>query len=298
MKVLNFGSCNIDRVHTVDHVCRVGETIASQSVEIFPGGKGLNQSVALSRAGADAYHAGRIGKDGVFLKELLQENGVNTEYLSVGDALTGYAMIQVEKSGNNCIVLFAGSNRQVTETQVDRVLDDFAEGEYIVLQNEISCVPYIIDKAYKKGMKIVFNPSPFCEDLLKIDYRKIAYLIVNETEAAQFSGKQTEEEFLQFIKENYPNLHIVLTLGSRGSIYAYKDSYISQKATKVKAVDTTGAGDTFLGFFTAEIANGSTPETALLMASTASGIAVSRKGAATSIPTREEVVQEISRRRG
>ncbi len=293
MKVLNFGSCNIDRVHAVDHVCKVGETIASHGVEIFPGGKGLNQSVALSRAGANTYHAGCIGEDGSFLKELLQESGVNVEHLSVVDGLTGYAMIQVEKSGDNCIVLFGGANQRITEGQVDEALKGFARGDYLVLQNEINRLSYIVDKGYEKGMEIVLNPSPFRAELLEIDYRKIAYLIVNETEAFQLSRKDTVEEFVRFVRENYPHLRVVLTLGGEGSAYIDREEYVKQRAFKVDAVDTTGAGDTFLGYFTAEVMQGSTPKTALTIASVASSIAVSRKGASSSIPTREEVMRKI-----
>ncbi len=295
MKILNFGSCNIDKVHTVDHVCKAGETISSSNLEISPGGKGLNQSIALSRAGANVYHAGCIGKDGKFLKELLINNGVNVNYLNENESITGYAIIQVDKFGENCIIIYGGANHEITEEYIDRVLKNFNQGDFIILQNEISCLNYLINKAYERGLKIVLNPSPFNDNLINVDYNKISYLILNEIEAQIFSKKPTIKEFLLFIEKNYNDLHVVLTLGKNGCLYKYKNDYFTQPSFFTKVIDTTGAGDTFLGFFTAEILKGSSPKLAIKIASAAASIAISRKGAASAIPTRNEVLDIIDK---
>ena len=142
MKVLNFGSLNIDYVYDVDDFVKKGETISSKDLNVFCGGKGLNQSVALAKAGAEVYHAGMIGEDGKFLLDLLKEAGVNIDNVVIRDDIrTGNAIIQRNKSGDNCIILFSGANRSITKDYVDRVLSGFEKGDYIVLQNEISELP-------------------------------------------------------------------------------------------------------------------------------------------------------------
>lgn len=151
MKILNFGSLNIDYVYSVDHFVQKGETISSSQMNIFSGGKGLNQSVALGRAGAKVFHAGRIGKDGEFLVEQLKEAGVNTDLVVVDeDCSTGHAIIQNDAEGDNCILLYGGANQRITKEQIDAALEQFDAGDYLVLQNEISNLPYLMEKAQKK----------------------------------------------------------------------------------------------------------------------------------------------------
>lgn len=163
MKILNFGSLNIDYTYSVDHIVHPGETITSGSLEVFPGGKGLNQSIALARAGADVYHAGLIGEDGIFLRDLCRESGVKTGYIRETETRTGNAIIQVSEKGENCIILYPGANREQTEEYIDEVLKGFGEGDVLLLQNEINLLDYLISKGAEKGMKIVLNPSPFDE---------------------------------------------------------------------------------------------------------------------------------------
>ena len=136
MKVLCFGSLNIDYVYSVDHFVAKGETLASTGLEVFTGGKGLNQSIALAKAGAEVYHAGAIGPDGKFLLEAMDEAGVNTDYVSVlTTARTGNAIIQRDIEGDNCILLYGGTNQQMTESFIDSVLDHFGPGDVLVLQS-------------------------------------------------------------------------------------------------------------------------------------------------------------------
>ena len=293
MKILNFGSCNIDYVYTMDHIVRVGETLSTYKLETFAGGKGLNQSIAIARAGAKVYHAGCIGLDGEMLTDLLQSSGVDISYLEKVESKNGHAIIQVSAKGENSIFLYGGSNEMVTPALIDKVLSDFSEGDIILLQNEISSVKYIIDKAYEKKLCIIFNPSPFTEDIKNIDLGKLSYVLLNEVEASEFSHLDEPEASLSFFRENYPDLKVVLTLGARGCIYQDGDCRYRQPAFKVKAVDTTAAGDTFTGYFIEGISSGQDIKETLMTASAASAIAVSKMGAAPSIPLRAEVLAAI-----
>ena len=170
------------------------------------------------------------------------------------------------------------------------MLHNFSENDFLILQNEINGIPYIIEKAYKIGMKIVLNPSPFNERIKNIDFDKLSYLILNEHEAEALSGKNEKDDFVQWCRKNYSDLTVVLTRGKQGSVYFNKDVEITQDAYKVIAVDTTAAGDTFTGFFFACICKGEVPQNALKIASMASAISVTKKGAASSIPTIDEVL--------
>ena len=180
MKILNFGSLNIDYVYSLDHIVMAGETISSKGLNIFPGGKGLNQSVALARAGAQVYHAGCVGKDGQLLIDTLSGDGVDMTYLKVVDEKSGHAIIQVSGDGENSIVLYAGANNMISCEQVDDVLSGFSAGDILVLQNEINNLEYIIDKAYEIGMQIIFNCAPIKENVVALDFSKISCVILNE----------------------------------------------------------------------------------------------------------------------
>jgi len=330
MKILNFGSLNIDYVYKVDHHARSGETVIARSMERFCGGKGLNQSVSLRKAGADVFHAGCIGSDGDMLIRFLESCGVDTHLIDVVPGASGHAIIQVDEGGANCIVLHGGANQGVTSEHIDRVLCEFGKGDFVLLQNEVNRLDEIMSRAYDKGMVIALNPSPINDMIFRLPLEKVTYFILNEIEGKEISGKHDEEEILNELLARYPNSRIVLTLGSEGSIYgeghgsshegsvygeghgsshegfvygeghgsSHEGSihgkrqgspYIRQDAYKVEAVDTTAAGDTFTGYFLFSIMDGKTPEQALDMASKASAIAVSRLGAAPSIPTRQEV---------
>ncbi len=289
MKILNFGSCNIDYVYSVDHVVQDGETISAVSSEIFPGGKGLNQSISLARAGVLVYHAGIVGEDGQFLLDLMSESGVDTSMILRSKKKNGHAIIQLDKHGENAIFVFKGTNGDITKDYVDTVLSNFSNGDFLLIQNEINDIEYIIDNAYKKGIKVVLNPSPFSEKLKKIDLNKIAYLVLNKVESIGFFGSFETAIISNFIKEKYPSLKVVLTKGVNGCCFISNNKVCYCPAYKVNAVDTTAAGDTFTGYFVALTANGSRPEQALKIASVASALSVSQKGAATSIPDYNKV---------
>ena len=295
MRVLNFGSLNIDHVYLVDHFVRPGETISSQKLDYFLGGKGLNQSIALAKAGAEVYHAGKIGVDGDKLKEALDKYGVNTDYLGRSDGVNGHALIQVNQSGQNCIILFGGSNRTITEDYVDGVLEHFQSGDIVLIQNETSCISYIAEQCSKKGIKVAFNPSPISQDLLtSFPFQYVSLFMINEVEGKELTGKENSEEILNSLISKYPNSACILTLGKNGVIYQDKRNTYSYGVYEVPVVDTTAAGDTFTGFFLGCLARGYDVETCLKKASVASSLAVSKRGASASIPTMEEVTASES----
>ena len=160
MKVLCFGSANLDHVYKVDHFTAPGETQNCLEYAIKCGGKGVNQAIAMALAGNEAYFAGIIGNDGNMLKDALVKKGVNIDYLKISDRPTGHAIIEVDQSGQNHILLYGGTNKEIDFEYIDEVLSHFSTGDVIVLQNEINNVPYIIDRCYEKEMKIFFNAAP------------------------------------------------------------------------------------------------------------------------------------------
>ncbi|MEE0898636.1 MAG: PfkB family carbohydrate kinase [Acutalibacteraceae bacterium] len=290
MKILNFGSCNIDYVYSLEHIVNVGETETTHKLEVFPGGKGLNQSIAVAKAGAKICHAGCVGYDGEMLTDILSENGVDITYLKTVDSKNGHAVIQVSSKGENSIFLYPGSNEMITKDHIDAVLENFRTGDFLILQNEINDVDYIVEKAYKKGMCIILNPSPFNEKIRKINLSMLSYLVINEVELVGISGCSELEEGLATLKNRFPTLKIILTLGENGSVLYDGSKEIWQPSYKVNVVDTTSAGDTFLGYFVAELSKGKEYSQILKTASAASAITVSRKGAAPSIPNKDEVM--------
>ena len=293
MKVLNFGSLNLDLVYQMPHFIRAGETLSSTSFSKNVGGKGLNQSVALAKAGAEIYHAGLIGEDGEMLRAFLAENGVDTRFVRTIDQPSGHAVIQVEPAGNNCIFLYGGANQCVTEAFIQEALEPFGEGDFLVLQNEINSIDKIIEAAHAKGMQVVLNPSPIADNLKELPLEKISWFILNEIEGGELSGETDPDKILDKLVELYPHAQIVLTLGGDGSIYCGKGERIRQEVFKVQAVDTTAAGDTFTGFFFAAVADGVPAAEALRRASKASSISVTHPGAAASIPTLAEVLEAL-----
>lgn len=291
MKVLNFGSLNIDYVYKVKDFVRSGETISSIERNIFCGGKGLNQSIALSRAGVEVFHAGAIGSnDSDILKDMLKNSKVNTDYIVENQNVpTGHAIIQVNEAGENCIIIFGGANQTITKEQIDQTLSHFFRGDCLLLQNEISNNKYIIEQASELGMVIILNPSPMNERILELPMKKVNYLLLNEIEASDILGQPQSADLLEKLADKYPDTKIVLTLGEKGCRYINRSQKLSMKSYKVKAADSTGAGDTFTGYFIAGMIRGDNVEAALDMAAKAAAIAVTRAGAVASIPTIDEV---------
>jgi len=290
VKILCFGSLNVDYLYSVSHLVQPGETIRCKKLEVEPGGKGLNQAIAISKAGSYVYMAGAVSDSDNLVVEHCKNNGVNVDHIVSTPAETGHAIIQVSEEGQNCILLHGGANMQIQKCNIDKTFESFGEGDYLVLQNEINEVSYIMEKGRQKGMKIVFNPSPYNEAVANYPLDKIDVLILNEVEGAQFTGKKTQREILSQLSEMFPNLLIVLTLGEKGVILKDKNEEVMQEALKVTAVDTTGAGDTFTGYFVSLLSLNRSYRRCLEIAVKAAAIAVLSKGASVSIPKMEVVL--------
>lgn len=290
MKILNLGSLNVDRTYSVERFVQPKETIQALKYEEFCGGKGLNQSVALARAGAEVYHAGAIGADGKLLSDMLESSGVRTEYLQRLDEASGHAVIQVDQSGQNNIIICGGANRKIGKDYIAEVVSHFDAGDILLLQNEISNIAFAMEEAKKQGLKVAFNPSPIDDGVWECSLNLVDIFILNEVEGRLLAGIRSEEPdgIMAALKEKFPSSSFVLTLGDKGAYYFDRETQAFHDIYKVRAVDTTAAGDTFCGYFLAGLAEGMDMEENLARASAASALGVTRKGAAPSIPGRKE----------
>lgn len=289
MKILNLGSMNVDNVYAVDEFLLPGETKLSQGLNLFCGGKGLNQSIAAVRAGNEVWHAGLIGEDGGMLLDKLKENGVNTSLIRQVPGKGGHTVIQVNSHGQNCILLYGGTNRMLTEEIIDGIFDAFGSDGAVLLQNEINLLPYVIETAHKRGLPVFFNAAPMDEQVHQCNLDLVDWLIVNEVEGQQLAGDCREEDILPVLSQKYPSMNILLTLGSRGAVCLHQGKTYSIGVCAVKPVDTTAAGDTFSGYFMYGVLHGLTIPECLRLATVASALCVGRAGAADSVPRKAEV---------
>jgi ribokinase len=288
-RVLNFGSINVDHVYTVEHFVRPGETLNCQKYRQFAGGKGLNQSIALAQAGASVYHAGKVGAADTWLKTLMEDKGVDTRFVETINGPSGHAIIQVNSTGENTIVIVGGANQLMSESDVQRIVADFGPDDYVLVQNEVNAVSQIIRSAKAQGLTIVFNPAPMNPLVLNYPLELVDILVVNETEARSLTGEIEPKAIYESISHRYPHTAIVLTMGHKGAVYFSSQVRFHQPAEKVHVVDSTGAGDTFIGFFLAELIKNNDPKSALGYATLAAALSVTRHGAADSIPSRRDL---------
>jgi ribokinase len=289
-RLLNLGSLNIDLVYRIPHIVRPGETLASTSFLRGPGGKGLNQSLAAARAGASVAHAGRIGPDGAFLCELLAADGVDTSRTpTLPDTPTGHAIIQVADSGENSIVLFAGANHALAPADLPALFDGFGAGDWFLTQNETTCVPDALRAAASRGLRVAFNPAPMSPAVRTYPLDAVTLLIVNETEAAELSGHPEPAAAMRALQSLLPQTDIVITLGADGAWFAGPSGEHRATPPRLHPIDTTAAGDTFIGYLLAGLMRGDAPLAALTLACRAAALSTTRPGAASSIPTVVEV---------
>ncbi len=294
--VLNFGSLNIDHVYQVDHVVRPGETLAGKGYEVFAGGKGANQSAALALAGAPVRHCGRVGEDGVWLRDGLGELGVDVSGIVVDPTChTGHAVIQVESTGGeNAIFLYPGTNQQISDAQIETAFSGYISSRILLLQNEINSSPSIIHQAKSRNLQVCLNPAPFSTDILQWPLHLVDLLIVNQMEAAGLAvlpATAPPHDLLDTLCRRWPQAEILLTLGEAGALFHSHGGRTRVTAVQPGPVlDTTAAGDTFIGYFLAARIGGLGPEDCLRRAAVAAGICVTRHGARASIPHRDEVL--------
>lgn len=289
MNVLNLGSLNMDHVYAVDHFVQPGETEASLGYQLFAGGKGLNQSIALARAGAAVWHLGKIGPDGLWLKDQLKSDGVDISFLHGTGSATGHAIIQVDRSGENAIIIHGGANREISNLEITAAICQFQHGDWLLLQNETSGVAHAIAAAKSHQMKVAFNPAPMGDEVPGFPIGQVDLLILNQTEAMKLTGHHQPDAIRRACLQKYPTTACLLTLGVHGAVYFDDQIMILEPGLKVQPVDTTGAGDTFIGYFLNEFLTTSYPAQALKIACHAAAICVTRPGAADSIPRRAEL---------
>jgi ribokinase len=288
--VLNFGSLNIDHVYQVEHFVQPGETLPCGKYRRFAGGKGFNQSVALARAGLCVTHAGRIGGDGDWLRDRLAAERVDVDVLqTTHDEPTGHAIIQVAASGENAILINGGANQTLDEPFVNYVFDTVSDVDMVVLQNETSAVRHVLAIAQQRELPVAFNPAPMAQDVAELPLGTLAILIVNVVEAAGLVGTGDPDTLCRRLAERFPATLCVLTAGERGAWAARGSERWHNPARPVQAVDTTAAGDTFIGYFLAELLSGEPVANAVVSGNNAAAISVTRPGAADSIPARSEI---------
>lgn len=293
MSIINLGSMNLDHVYTVGHFVQPGETLPTLEMHDYFGGKGLNQSIAVAKSGTPIFHAGMSGCGSEAVIAWLEKNGVNCSLLGHCHEPQGHTVIQVDAHGQNCILLFGGSNQCVSRAYITQVLDQFQAGDWLMLQNEISQVAFAVEYGYSRGMKVVLNASPLDDALKEANLSHLSWLIVNELECCGLAGVEDPLEALAQLRKAYPDTGILLTLGSEGSIAVQGEKIHREPARKVVPVDTTGAGDTYAGYFVGSLAAGKTLAESMGTATAAAAISISRPGASTSIPTVEEVLSVL-----
>lgn len=289
-KIVNFGSINIDNVYTLPHIVREGETLRSTNFKKYLGGKGCNQSIALAKAGALVYHAGNISRKDKWIKDKLKEFEINTDFINLVEIDTGHAIVQVSTNGNNAIIINSGANFSVTPKQIKNTISHFNPGDYILLQNEINLIPDIIDIAFENGLKIIFNPAPMNESIKNYPLKKVDLIILNEIEGQTLTEKTKPIEIINQLKNDFQYVDLLLTLGGKGAIFSGLYGIVDISAEKVEVIDSTGAGDTFIGYFLREWINDVPIDTCLKKATKAAAISVTRKGSSDSIPFKYELV--------
>lgn len=295
MAVINFGSINIDHVYHVEHFVQPGETLASAQYQQLLGGKGANQSIALAKAGADVRHVGRIHTNDAHIKQTLIKHGIDCKHVQCSETPSGHAIIQVTPSGENAIVLFGGANQELDARTVLAALDSTKSEDWVLTQNETSALEDVLTQAKESGLKVAFNPAPMTESVKSLPLECIDLLIVNEVEAAEFAGTDDLAEMESYFHENWQYGEVIITLGKSGVVMLRQGQRIEVPAFVVDAVDTTAAGDTFIGYFLAAYAKHTDAKQALTRACAASALAVTVDGAAQSIPDLEKVNKFVAK---
>jgi ribokinase len=289
MAVINFGSINIDHVYQVDHFVKPGETIASSHYQCLLGGKGANQSIALARAGSEVRHVGKINEADVAFKQTMIRDGIDCKHVTCTETASGHAIIQVTPSAENAIVLFGGANHDMTPKDIMFALDTVKPADWVLTQNETSSIDQVLIQGKAKGLRVAFNPAPMTESVKHLPLECIDLLIVNEVEAEEISGRKDLDKIEAYFRQNWPNTEVLITLGKAGVRMLKKDKTIDVPAFEVDALDTTAAGDTFIGYFLSAYSDHTDSKTALIRACAASALAVMKIGAAQSIPNKEDV---------
>ena len=283
-RIINIGSINVDHVYGVKQMPNPGETITAKTYQKFLGGKGINQSIAAVKAGARLVHVGAIAENDNWTLAEVGKFGVDCGHISKSDHPTGHAIIFVDDAAENEIVILGGANQNIHMSQVEEAMDEVVEGPgWVLIQTETNLLTEIVIEAKQRGFKVAYAAAPFVEEIAVSLVDKIDLLAVNEGEADQLA------QALEVDPHHIPVEKLLITRGSKGAMFIENGRKFEQSAFNVNAVDTTGAGDTFLGSFLAIYVEDENVEKALEYASAASAVQVTRSGAAAAIPERKEV---------
>lgn len=295
--VVVIGSLNMDLVTRAPRLPRGGETLIGHSFATVSGGKGANQAVASARLGAQVSMVGCVGNDdyGVQLRDALLAEQIDCQAVSVVEDSSGVALIVVDDNSQNAIVIVAGANGSMTPAVIDRFDAVLQAADVIICQLEIpdATVGHALKRGRELGKTVILNPAPASRPLPADWFAAIDYLIPNESEAAALSGLPVDS--LETAEKAAAHLislgagKVIITLGAQGSLFANGTGYRHFPAPKVKAVDTTAAGDTFVGGFAAALAAGKTEDEAIRFGQVAAALSVTRAGAQPSIPTTSDV---------
>lgn len=294
VQVFNYGSINIDHIYRVPHLVQSGETLSSTHYQQVLGGKGANQSLALARAGAEVIHLGRYHAADKALLQSMHDAGVNMQQLQTVGTPSGHAIIQVDDAAENAIVLYAGANHSFIADELPGLLNSAAQGDWLLLQNECSCTAEMIEIAAERGLRVAFNPAPMTAQVKALPLDKLALLFVNQVEVLQLLDADPQatpqaDWLTAQLQRHFPQTEVVVTLGAQGVRYFYQGETHFVAAEKVEAVDTTGAGDTFTGYYLQAMLSGLPVSDCLRRASLASALCVQKAGASVSIPHAAEV---------
>lgn len=297
MHVYNIGSINWDHCYQVAHFVRPGETLSSKAYKKVMGGKGANQSVALASSGAQVKHIGALGPVDHIAVEQLQGLGVDVQNIALLEGQeTGHAIIQIDDNGENAIILFPGANRALSLAQIEQALSHAQVGDWVLLQNETNLIEESIALAKSLGLKVAFNPAPMDNALTLKVLENLDLLIVNEVELADLAQTTDLDKAMSHALEWSQDRAILVTLGSKGVRYIHQQTVCDFPGFKVDVVDTTAAGDTFIGYFLGGLTQGSDIETLLKDACAAAALCVSKSGAIPAIPQREDVNEFLKNR--
>ena len=273
MTIYNLGSINADHLYAVPHLPRPGETLSATNFFTGLGGKGINQSVAAARAGSKVAHIGAVGPDGGWAIDQIAGYGIDTQFISTVETPTGHAIVNVDQDGENAIVIFSGANNCQNIDQINKALSGAGANDILLLQNETTLQAYAAKLAHERGMKIIYSAAPFSVEAVKAVLSYTTVLMMNQVESEQLCiGLETD-------LANLPVEEIIVTKGAEGADWRQPttDQTAHAPSFPVAVVDTTAAGDTFAGYFAAGIDQGQIVQSALMLASAAAALKVTRR---------------------
>ncbi|HHU91561.1 MAG TPA: ribokinase [Halanaerobiaceae bacterium] len=300
-KIVVVGSLNIDTNIFVPHIPKIGETIIAKEMKNYFGGKGANQAMSIARLGGKVEMIAAVGDDAEgkkYIENLRAENIGTQGIVEKKNMPTGMAIISVDEKGQNNIIVYPGANYAISKEDINQHLDIIKEAKYCVLQLEIplEVVEHTINTCYENDTIVILNPAPAVADIPAELLSKVDFFLPNETELDIISKEKVRADNMVEVCRNIINKgckNVIVTLGDKGSLWVDEERAQYFSAYKVKAVDTTAAGDSFIGAFAFSLSKGKSIEEAIRFATRAASITVTRKGAQSSLPYLEELADII-----